>query len=116
MSRAARRLALPVAALALAGCFTIRYERRAAPEAGLPREQWHHGFVGGLIDGSGPVDLDAICPDSYARVENEVTPPNWLGQFLTGFGGLWLATALLFALLVAQAARRVGEEASPGRT
>lgn len=96
MSRAARLAAL-AAALALAGCYTIRYERRAAPEAGAPRERWHHGVVGGLVDASGPVDLAEACPDGWARVENEVTPFNWVGQFLTGFGGLWLANANLWA-------------------
>lgn len=97
MSRAARRLALPLLALTLAGCFTIRYERRAAPEAGAPRERWHHGLVGGLIDASGPVELDQACPDGFARVENEVTFFNWVGQVLTGAGGLWLANANVWA-------------------
>jgi hypothetical protein len=97
MSRAHRLLALCAAAATLAGCYTIRYERRAAPEAGAPREQWHHGLVGGLIDASGPLVLDQICPDGWARVENEVTPFNWVGQFLTGFGGLWVLNANLWA-------------------
>jgi len=97
MSRAARLIALATAAAALAGCYTIRYERRAAPEGGAPREQWHHGLVGGLIDASGPLDLDKTCPDGYARVENEVTFFNWVGQFLTGFGGLWVLNANLWA-------------------
>jgi len=96
VSRPARLVAL-AAAVALAGCYTIRYERRAAPEAGAPREQWHHGLVGGLIDASGPLDLDRACPDGFARVENEVTFFNWVGQFLTGFGGLWVLNANLWA-------------------
>jgi hypothetical protein len=96
VSRALRPIAVVALAL-LAGCFTIRYERRAAPEAGAPREQWHHGLVGGLIDASGPVELDKVCPESYATVVNEVTPFNWLGQFLTGFASLWVVNAQLWA-------------------
>lgn len=96
MSRAARLLSLLLVA-ALAGCFTIRYERRAAPEAGAPREQWHHGLVGGLIDASGPIDLAKVCPESFAAVENQVTFFNWLGQFLTSGGGLWVVNAQLWA-------------------
>lgn len=85
-----RRLAPLAAALALlAGCYTIRYERRAAaPEPGTPREQWHHGFVGGTILGSAPVDLQAMCPAGVAAVQSQVTPLNWIAQALTSVGGL----------------------------
>lgn len=95
MSRAPRLAAL-AAALALSGCYTIRYERRAQPEAGAPREQWHHGLVGGAIDASGPIRLAEACPDGWARAESQVTFFNWVGQFLTGFGGLWVVNANLW--------------------
>lgn len=95
MSRARRLVAL-AAALALSGCYTIRYERRAEPEAGAPREQWHHGLVGGLVDASGPVELARTCPDGWARVESQVTFFNWVAQVLTGAGGLWVVNANLW--------------------
>jgi hypothetical protein len=83
------RLVAAIAALALAGCYTIRYERRSAlPEEGAPREVWHHGFVGGIIAGSAPVNLPKMCPTGVAVVENQTTFVNWLGQVLTSFGGL----------------------------
>jgi len=95
MSRLAR-LPLLAAAFLASGCYTIHYERRAAPEAGAPREQWHHGLVGGLIDASGPVALDKVCPEGFATVESQTTFFNWVGQFLTGAGGLWLVNANLW--------------------
>jgi hypothetical protein len=93
-----RRLAAAaLAAAALAGCYTIRYERRGAlPEAGAPRETWRHGLLGGTVLVSGPVHLDKICPAGVAAVESQVTPANWLGQFLTSGGGLALLWAPLW--------------------
>lgn len=87
MSRAPRLAAL-AAALALAGCYTIRYERRAAPEPGAPREQWHHGLLGGAIDLSGPVRLGEVCPEGVSRVESQTTFVNWFLQAVTTGGVL----------------------------
>ncbi len=87
MSRA-RRLAALLAVAALAGCYTIRYERRVAPEPGAAREQWHHGLLGGAIDVSGPVRLDQACPDGVAWVESQTTFINWFLQAVTTGGVL----------------------------
>jgi hypothetical protein len=84
----ARRLAALLSVAALAGCYTIRFERRATPEAGAPREQWHHGLVGGLIDASGPVRLDQACPEGVARVESRTSFINWFIQAVTTGGVL----------------------------
>ena len=84
-----RYAGLALAAAALSGCYTIRYERRSAlPEAGSPREVWHHGILGGSVAASGPVRLAEMCPSGVAVVENQTTFANWLGQALTTFGGL----------------------------
>jgi hypothetical protein len=85
-----RRLLAAAAALALAGCYTIRYERRSAlPEPGAPRQVWHHGFLGGTLIGSAPVDLPSMCPTGVAVVESEVTFVNWLGSLVTTGGVLF---------------------------
>jgi hypothetical protein len=85
-----RRLVGCLAALALAGCYTIRYERRSAlPEPGAPREVWHHGFVGGTLIGSAPVPLTSMCPTGVAVVESQVTFLNWLGSLVTTGGVLF---------------------------
>jgi hypothetical protein len=82
------------AAVALSGCYTIRYERHGVPaETGTPREQWNHGVLGGTIPASGPVDLARACPDGFASVENQVTFGNAVGQLLTSFGALLVLQA-----------------------
>jgi hypothetical protein len=89
VSRAVRLAALALAAAALSGCFTVRYERRGvSPEPGAAREVWHHGVLGGLVAASRPVKLAELCPSGVAAVENQTTFANWLGQALTSFGGL----------------------------
>lgn len=89
-----RRAVLLLAAIALSGCYTIRYERRGVPpEPGAPREVWNHAALGGAVPASRPVDLARACPDGIASVENEVTAGNALGQLLTSFGALLLLHA-----------------------
>jgi hypothetical protein len=90
-----RLVAAALAAAALAGCYTVRYERRSAlPEAGTPREFWHHGFVGGAFVGSSPVDLQAMCPAGVAAVESRVTSGDWFWQAVTSLpAGLWVVWA-----------------------
>jgi len=82
-----RRLAVAaLVAVALGGCYTIRYEHRSVlPEAGAPRERWNHAIAGGVIPAS-RVDLAAMCPSGVAAVENQTTFPNFLGQALTMVG------------------------------
>lgn len=96
MSRAGRSVralvrvaAAACAALALSGCYTIRYERRGiAAQPGTPREGLHHGVLGGTIVASAPVDLASMCPDGIAAVENRITFGNFLGQAVTAVGTL----------------------------
>jgi hypothetical protein len=85
MTRA--RLAAAAAFVLLSGCYTIRYERRGAAEAGAPREQWHHGFVGGVVTAKPAVDLAAACPTGVISVENQTTFVNALIQGVT-MGGV----------------------------
>jgi hypothetical protein len=88
-----RPLAAVLAALALSGCYTIRYERRSAlPEEGAPREVWHHGFIGGTFAGSS-VNLPAICPSGVAVVQNQTTFINALGQLITPYLAAFWAPA-----------------------
>jgi len=85
------------AAVALSGCYTIRYERRGVlPESGAPRETWTHGALGGTVPASRPVDLARSCPDGFASVENQVSAGNALGQLLTSFGVLLVLHAPLW--------------------
>jgi hypothetical protein len=89
-----RAAVLALAAALLPGCYTLRYERSSAvPEAGAPREVWHHGVLGGTFPASGPVKLAELCPAGVARVENQTTFANALGQLLTSFGALGILHA-----------------------
>ncbi len=89
--------AAALAALALSGCYTIRYERRGvSPEPGAPRERWQHGVLGGTIAGSRAVKLAEMCPAGVALVENQVTLANAVGQLLTSFGALAVLRAPLW--------------------
>ncbi|HEX9052783.1 MAG TPA: DUF2380 domain-containing protein [Anaeromyxobacter sp.] len=91
------RAAAATTLLALAGCYTIRYERHGVPpEAGAPREVWNHGALGGTIPASHAIDLARTCPDGFASVENQVTAANAVGQLLTSFGMLFVLQAPLW--------------------
>lgn len=92
-----RAISLLMLAL-MAGCYHIRYERRGVvAEGGAPREQWHHGAVGGSFDVSGQVDLASACTDGFAHVDSQVTFFNWLGQAITTGGVLWPLHASLWS-------------------
>jgi hypothetical protein len=113
-----RRLVAALAAVSLAGCYTIRYERRSVlPEEGAPREVWHHGFAGGVIAGSAPVNLPKMCPSGVAVVENQTTFVNWLGQVFTSFGALAvLWTPVWEPTTVSVTCARPGAERAASRT
>jgi hypothetical protein len=73
------------AALALAGCHTVRY-RTERP--GTPRryERTVHFFAWGLA-GKPVVDLDEACPEGVARIEARAGFGGWLAEVATL--GLW---------------------------
>jgi TolB-like protein len=100
-----RRLATVAAALLLlSSCYRIRFEHRGAAEPGAPRELWHHGLLGGLIEASGPVDLGAMCPNGIVSVENVVTPLQTGIQIIaTGAFGAVQAVKVVPGILVLQA-------------
>ncbi len=80
-----RALAPVAAALALAGCHTVRYEtgRPASPRR---YEKTVHFFAWGLA-GKPVVDLDEACPEGVASIEARAGFPEWLAEVATL--GLW---------------------------
>jgi hypothetical protein len=94
MRRLIPRAALALGAAALCGCYTIRYHRHLEAEA-EPVSSWHHNMVAGLIDASGPVNLDTLCPRGFARVESEVTFVNGLAGILVNATYQVVAPALV---------------------
>jgi hypothetical protein len=55
----------------LSGCYSIRFKHgKRAPEAGLPRERWHHTFANGTLELGGSVKVDDLCPSGIYSIEN----------------------------------------------
>lgn len=80
-----RLLLVTLAALAVAGCHTVRYDtgRPASPRVvTIPL----NFFVWGLV-GDHSVDLDAACPEGAARWQNRATFGNAVVDVLTL--GIW---------------------------
>lgn len=83
------RLFVPLAALLLAssGCYRITLVSGRAP-APAPQafhdDAWHHDFVFGLAEGSGPIDLETACPNGWAKLHTEQTFVKGLVGVLTG--------------------------------
>jgi len=80
-----RSRVLAVAALALCtGCYRMTFKLgKAIPEAGAPREVQRHALVSGLVDLSGPVAVDDLCPRGVAVVQTEESAADSLAQNLS---------------------------------
>jgi hypothetical protein len=85
-SRATRSAAaIGLVGLALCtGCYRMTFKfSKAAAEAGAPREVQHQSLASGLWDLSGPVEVDALCPQGVASVEAEESVANGFAQNLS---------------------------------
>ncbi len=81
-----RRAALALIASALAtGCFTTTVRSGHAPAREAAYEKWHHGYLGGLIEGSGPYDLRRMCPEGWAEITTSLEPVQTLTSLFTLF-------------------------------
>ncbi len=77
-----RRLALPLAAILLAGCYHVTVVTAAPPSATKVNKEWQNGFVYGLVP---PPELNVKdqCPQGVAKVETERSFLNGLVSALT---------------------------------
>jgi hypothetical protein len=74
VARAARVAQVAAFAFALSGCFRTHVVHGGTPETATPApadERWHHSLVWGIVDVTGPYDLDALCPAGWASIETE---------------------------------------------
>ncbi len=81
-----RRGALMVAfAATAAGCYTTTIRSGSAPAAPTVEydEKWHHGFVWGIAEVSGPYDLQKVCPNGWAEITTETSFLNGLVDAVT---------------------------------
>ena len=75
-----------ILALALTGCFRMTV-RNGKPAGQTPIEydnKWHHGFILGMAEVSGPYDLSKICPQGWAEIHTETPAPQAVVQILVG--------------------------------
>lgn len=79
------RAASLAAALALAACYTVRYETRLKPGGETHRKMVSYFFWG--LGGSHDIDLDAYCPEGVAGWSNRATFGNVLIDLVTL--GIW---------------------------
>jgi hypothetical protein len=86
--RARARLAFAVALVPLlTGCFQTKVRSGLAPDAAAPEydPKWHHGWIAGAVEGSGPHDLAATCPNGWAEVQVETNAFQALVSIVTWF-------------------------------
>lgn len=77
-----RSVALSVAAaLALAGCQTIRYETGRPVSPRHVEQQVRFWFWG--LAGKPVIDLDAACPEGVGRWRSEATAGDWFVDVIT---------------------------------
>ena len=72
-----------VALLLTTSCYstTIRSGRPALPSS--ETWYWHHAFVFGLVESSGPYRLDSICPEGWSEFHAEMTSFHGLLRIVT---------------------------------
>jgi len=76
---------LAALALGASGCYSTTI-KNGKPVGEAPLEgdhRWHHGFVGGTSEASGPYQLSKICPDGWAEIETETSFSNGLLDVVT---------------------------------
>lgn len=82
-----RTMAVGLLALSLGGCFHSTF-LNGGDGAGAPSpmytERWYHGAVLGLVDLSGPVGLDEVCPSGWTRIDTSTSFLNGIVEGLVG--------------------------------
>jgi len=70
-----------------AACFQTTVRSGLPPDSAAPGydPKWHHGWIGGAVEGSGPHDLAAACPNGWAEVEVETNAFEALLNIVTWF-------------------------------
>lgn len=69
--------------LCATGCFRTSIYSGVPPGAAALDDHWHSGFVGGLIETSGPYDLAKACPHGWAELYVKTGFGRLLVQYLT---------------------------------
>lgn len=106
--------AAALASLALSGCYTttVRSGKQPATATIEYDERWHHGFVWGIAEVSGPYDLSQACPGGWAEIKTETSFVNGLVEAVTS--GIYSPQTVTIRCALPQA-RTPGTEPLPTR-
>lgn len=112
-----KRACVLIAALLSGGCGAT-VVRTGLPAGRTPEgydERWHHGFFLGLLDASGPYDVEMLCPHGWSEMRVGVSFWSGAVQYLT----LGIYTPSRVTIVCAQTATdppdAPGEEPLPPR-
>ncbi|MBP47704.1 MAG: hypothetical protein CMH53_07180 [Myxococcales bacterium] len=79
-----KHLVLIACAVGLSGCYTMHILSDDAASAGYPTmARTHYSAVNGLMDITGPIPLQQVCPAGWDRIDLEVTFVNSLLRSFT---------------------------------
>ncbi len=81
-----------VSSLGLGACYRHTYVNPSATPGMVGYSSWHHHLIGGLVNLSGVVNLQAVCPTGVAEVHNRMGVLNWLLTVITG--GIYAPTTV----------------------
>jgi hypothetical protein len=76
-------LAAVAATLVLSGCFETTLHNGRPPGEPVVERAWHHAFVFGAVEASGPYELEELCPRGWAELETRSDPAHLLLSLLT---------------------------------
>jgi hypothetical protein len=78
------RKPLAAALLLFTACFHFHYVNTGVePTPVAQDESWHHGLVWGMAELTSPVEVARVCPNGWARVDQEQTFVNGFAHVLT---------------------------------
>jgi hypothetical protein len=102
-----------VVLLAGSGCYSTHVTNGKA--AASPSMQydgaWHHGFVIGLVEVSGPYNLKEICPNGWAEIQ---TKTSFLNGLVNAVVGIYNPQTVTIRCAEGGAAPAAAEEAPKG--
>ncbi len=69
--------------LSLSGCFRNTVTSGRPPDRVAFEERWHHGYLLGAVESSGPYDLQRLCPEGWSLLSTETDPLQTLIMVVT---------------------------------
>lgn len=51
-------------------CHHITFKKKRTANHFPSQDEWYNNFIVGLAETEGPIDVDAVCPEGFSRVES----------------------------------------------